>query len=218
MPPIKDKTGNINDVSNYRGITLSPVISKLFEVVLLSICSDVLETDSLQFGFKDKTGTADAIFTLKSTIKHFNGRGSSVYISSLDIRKAFDRVNHFKLYKSLLEVGVHVITVDVLCNWYSKLCYAVRWSGQLSVQFAVFSGVRQGSCLSSPAIFNVFMNLFIQQLRCLGVGCCISSLFLGCILYADNILLLSPSVVGLQSMLDKCSVLAELLSFDFNVE
>ena len=50
VPLIKDKTGNINDVSNYRGITLSQVISKLFEVVLLSICSDVLETDSLQFG------------------------------------------------------------------------------------------------------------------------------------------------------------------------
>ena len=107
---------------------------------------------------------------------------------------------------------------DVLCNWYSKLYYAVRWSGQLSAKFAVFSGVRQGSCLSSPAIFNVFMNVFIQQLRCLGVGCCISSMFLRCILYADDILLLSLSVVGLQSMLDKCSVLAELLSFEFNVD
>jgi len=110
-----------------------------------------------------------------------------------------------------------VIIVDVLCNWYSKLYYAVRWNGQLSAQFAVFS-VRQCSCLS-PAIFNVFMNVFIQQLRCLGVGCCISSLFLGCILYADDILLLSPAVVGLQSMLDKCTnVLAELLSFEFNVK
>jgi len=69
VPLIKDKTGNINDVSNYRNYRnyLSPVISKLFEVVLLSICSDVLETDSLQFGFKDKIGTAHAMFTLKSS-------------------------------------------------------------------------------------------------------------------------------------------------------
>jgi len=62
VPLIKDKTDNINDVSNYGGITLSPVISKLFEVVLLSICSDVLEIDSLQVGFKDKIGAAGAIF------------------------------------------------------------------------------------------------------------------------------------------------------------
>ena len=64
----------------------------------------------------------------KSTIKYFIDRGSSVYVSSLDIRKAFDRVHHYRLCKSLLEVGVPVIVVDVLCNWYSKLYYSVKWN------------------------------------------------------------------------------------------
>jgi len=54
--------------------------------VLLSLSSDALETDFLQFGFKDKIGTADAIFTLNSTIEHF-----------VDISKAFDRVSHYKM-------------------------------------------------------------------------------------------------------------------------
>jgi len=62
--------------------------------------------------------------------------------------------------------------------------------------------VRRGSCIS-PAIFNVFINLFITRLRDLGVGCSISSIFLGCIL------LLSPTVSGLQNMLDKCSKLPQ---------
>ena len=87
----------------------------------MSLCSDMLETDSPQFRFKDKIGSADAIFTMKSTIKHFIDRGSSVYIASLDIQKAFDRVCHFKVYKSLLDTGIPVIIVDVLSNWYSKL-------------------------------------------------------------------------------------------------
>jgi len=100
--------------------------------VLLSLCSDALETDFLLFGFKDKIGTADAIFTLNSTIKHFVDRGSSVYISSLDISKAFDRVSHYKMYKSLLEAGVPVIIVDLLHHWYSKLSYALRWNGCIS--------------------------------------------------------------------------------------
>jgi len=176
VPLIKDKTGNVNDVSNYRGITLSPVISKLFELMIMSLCNDSLQTDSLQFGFKDKIGTADAIFIMKSAINHFTDRGSSVYIASLDIRKAFDKVSHFKMYKSLLDAGVTIIIVDVLCNWYNKLHYAVRWNNALSAQFSVFSGVRQGSCLS-PAIFNVFMNVFIKQLKQLGAGCYVSSLF-----------------------------------------
>ena len=87
----------------------------------------------------------------------------------------------------------------------------------LSAQFSVFSGVRQGSCLS-PAIFNVFMNVFIKQLKQLGAGCYISSLFLECILYADDILLLSPSVIGLQAMLDNCAEVAKVLLLEFNVE
>jgi len=45
---VKDKTGNVN---NYHGVTLSPVISKLLEVVLLSLCSDALEADFFSVWF-----------------------------------------------------------------------------------------------------------------------------------------------------------------------
>ena len=82
-----------------------------------------------------------------------------LFIASLDISKAFDRVNHYKLYKSLLCAGIPVVVVDVLCNLYSKLTFMVRWNSSVSAQFLVGSGVRQGSCLS-PAIFNVFISVF----------------------------------------------------------
>ena len=74
------------------------------------------------------------------------------------------------VYQSLLSAGLPVIIVDILCNWYSKLFFAVRWDGELFAYFAVGSGVRQGGCLS-PAIFNGFMNLFIIQLKLQGIGC-----------------------------------------------
>jgi len=148
IPLIKDKTGNVNDVDNYRAITLSSVISKLFEMVVLDTCDDAVATDSLQFGFKSSVGCMDAIFMLKSTVKYFIDRGSSVFVASLDIKKAFDRVNHFKLYKSLLLAGIPVVIVDVLCDWYGKLCFVVRWNNAISRHFTVGSGVRQGSCVS----------------------------------------------------------------------
>ena len=84
----------------------------------------------LQVGFKDTVGCADAIFTLKSTISYFADRGSSVFVASLDISQPFDRVNHFKLYNSLLRVGIPVIIiVVVLCDCHSKLSYTVKCEG-----------------------------------------------------------------------------------------
>jgi len=49
-------------------------------------------------------------------------------------------------------------------------------------------------------LFNVFINLFIVKLRALGLG----SQFLGCILYADNIVIISCSLCGVQHMLNCC--------------
>jgi len=64
---------------------------------------------------------------------------------------------------------------------------------------------------------NVFINCFITRLRDLGVGCCISSISLVCILYAYDILVLSPTVSGLQNMLDKYAEVTSILSLEFNV-
>ena len=69
VPLLKDKTGDVSSLNNYRGITLIPTISKVFELTLLDICEQYLITDDLQFGFKKGLGCADAIFTLRATIE-----------------------------------------------------------------------------------------------------------------------------------------------------
>jgi hypothetical protein len=82
----------------HRGITLIPVVSKVLEAIILNLCEHALLTDDLQFGFKRDIGCSDAIFALKSTINNFTSSGSTVYAAALDVSKAFDRVNHFKLF------------------------------------------------------------------------------------------------------------------------
>jgi hypothetical protein len=106
--------------------------------------------------------------------------------------------------------------VNVLCNWYSKLTAQVRWNGCISKCFKVRSGVRQGSVLS-PVIFNVFVNMFITDLRAAGIGCTVKQMFLGCLMYADDIILLCPTTSGLQKMLDVCYTTSVKLSLQFNV-
>ena len=148
IPLAKDKSGNLNSVENYRAITLGPVIAKVFESIVTVVCEQELQTDDLQFGFKKNMGCTDAIFLCRSTVDHFTERGSNVYAASLDISKAFDKVNHFKLFHSLITAGMPLCLILLLENWYDKLFVAVRWNGSFSYWFAVRSGVRQGSVLS----------------------------------------------------------------------
>ena len=61
-------------------------------------------------------GCANAIFMLQSTIDYYRDKSSSVYASALDISKAFDTVNHFKLYSTLIKSGVPVWIIDVIIN------------------------------------------------------------------------------------------------------
>ena len=187
----------------------------MFELVILELCSDYLCTDDLQFGFKPKLGCSNAIFVVRTTIDYFIDRGSTIYAASLDISKAFDRVNHLKLFESLSRTGLPSWILVILINWYGKLSVVVRWKSALSQSFRVSCGVRQGSSLS-PSIFNVLMDLFIIKLRAENTGCHVGNQFLGCILYADDIILLSASVSGLQNMLNCCSYVSDELLLSFN--
>ena len=158
---------------------------------------------------------ANTIHLFRSTVDYYNSKGSTVYTASLDISKAFDMITHYQLFDSLIKAGIPGWIIDILVNWYSKLTVKVIWNGNLSHSFIVQSGVRQGSCLS-PSLFNVFIDICTCELRKLNVGCHICNEFVGCLLYADDIIILSSSINGLQSMLDVCSVTSRSLYLNFN--
>lgn len=100
-------------------------------------------------------------------------------------------------------------------NWYCKLSVVVRWNGHDSATLAVLSGVRQGGVLS-PVLFNLYVNCMLTTLRKRNYGCHIGNLFVGCIMYADDLILLSASVLDLQTMLDCCGEVGRDLAITFN--
>ena len=121
IPIIKDRTGNASDVGNYRGITISAMPSKLFERILKTMFSNYLNTSSYQYGFKGKSSTSHALFSLKESINYYIDHGSRVYCSFLDASKAFDRLVHSGLYIKLIERGTPKRFLDILINWYNDL-------------------------------------------------------------------------------------------------
>ena len=202
VPLVKDRNGDKGDLNNYRGITIAPIISKVFEHALHIVFESSLTTSALQFGFKRKSSTSLAIHCLKETINYYTSHGSNVYCSFLDASKAFDRLVHAGLFTKLLQRNIPLILLNVIVAWYSDLQCRVRWGDSLSDWFVVRAGVRQGGVLS-PAFYSIYVDELIEILSKLGIGCHLRNIFLSILLYADDMALTAPSLKGLQILLSK---------------
>ena len=132
--------------------------------------SNFLSSVDNQFGFNPAHSTDMCHFLLKQAILQYNTHGSPVFVAFLDASKAFDKVNHYILFKKLTECNVPEIFVKLLANWYSSQLLCVRWGTTYSKFFTVSNGVRQGSILG-PFLFAVYMNQLSQTLNKLNVGC-----------------------------------------------
>ena len=124
-------------------------------------------------------------------------------VTLLDCSKAFDMVRFSTLFKKLSVAGVPPIVIRVLAYVYEEQFAWVKWGESKSRQFKIVNGTRQGSVLS-PALFSLYMDELLVELRKLGVGCHISGVFFGAALYADDLVLIAPSRSALQRMLDLC--------------
>ena len=217
IPLVKDMCGDLTSLNYFRGITLSPTMSKLFEMCLLSLFEDYLITHDLQVGFKKKLGCNHALYMLRSVIEHYNANDTTVTICALDMSKAFDKVNHSALFMKLIDRDVPFVFLNILMEWYSKCFASVKWNNCFSAKFSITCGVRQGGVLS-PLLFSVYINDVILKLQNSRRGCFIGHVFFGCILYADDIILISPSSTGMQDMLDICGSEIKWLDMKFNVK
>ena len=121
----------------------------------------------------------------------------------MDASKAFDRVNHWLLFKKLIDRGMPLIFVRILMKWYTTQKACVRWGSALSDSFFITNGVRQGGILS-PLLFNVYMDALSSSLSNAPIGCSIGGVMVNHIMYADDLVIISPSAKGLQRLLDIC--------------
>ena len=136
--------------------------------------------------------------------EYFTERAGNLFCCFVDSSKAFDRVVHCGLYLELIRRGVPMSFLLVLMCWYGGLFCSVMWQGHVSGSFRVRAGVRQGGILS-PGLYGVYVDGLPLLLKEAGLGCFVGGVFVGIVIYADDVALLAPSRLCLQRMLDVCS-------------
>jgi hypothetical protein len=199
----------------YTGITLCPMIVKLFEKVLLLLYENDLTSDPLQFGFKKDSSCYHAIFTFKETTRYLIKKNNKMFCAFLYASKAFDKVLHNGLFLKLLNKKVPMTFVAILKNWYSKLSAAILWNGVRGPSFFISCGVRQGGVLSL-LLFAIYVDDLITKLRNSGYGAYVGRIFEGCLLHADDFVLISCTCHVLGQMLEICNSYGITLDLKFN--
>ena len=186
IPILKNRNGDTSDKNNYRSIAIVTAMSKLFELCL----SKILDYAYIQC-------------TVKSVIKYYNYFNSPVFICFLDASKAFDRVNHWTLFKELPLKGVPTVLVRIIRFWYRSQPMFIQWGKTKSLFFTITNGVRQG-CILSPKLFFVYMDDFSKMLNDSGMGCYIDNVCVNHVFYADDLCLMAPCAIAFQQLINVC--------------
>ena len=160
------------------------------------------ELPDVQAGFSKRRGTRDQIADICWIIEKAREFQKNIYFCLTDYAKAFDYVDHNKLWKILKEMGIPDHLICLLRNLYAGQVATVRTGHGTTDWFQIRKVVLQG-CILSPCLFNLYTEYIMRNARLdeLQAGIKTSRRNINNLRYADNTTLMTESEEELKSLL-----------------
>ena len=172
-------------------------MGKIVDMLIGDRYSNQLMTSNAQFAFKKFHSTSMCTALVKEVVSYYNGRNTNVYACLLDATKAFDCVRYDKLFELLLKKDIPGTVIRLLLDSYTIQYAYMRWNNCMSTPITMENGVKQGGVLS-PTLFCIYFDELLRRLRETDVGCHAGHMSYAAFGYADDLLLLSPSIHGIE--------------------
>ena len=152
------------EYSNYHTIALishaSKIMLKIFQARLQQYMNR--ELPDVQAGFRKGRGTGDQIANIRWITEKAKEFRKNIYFCFINYVKAFDCVDHNKLWKILKEMGIPDHLTCLLRNLYAGQDATVRTGHETTDWFQIGKGVRQG-CILSPCLFNLYTECIMRN-------------------------------------------------------
>ena len=205
------KAGAKGDPSNYHGITVTPVLSKLFAMILEARLSEWAECSGTradgQAGFCKGHRTVDHVYTLHALITQAKRSKSKLFCCFVDFKKAFDSIPRERMWQILAGLGLEGPLLQCLQSMYAQDSACVLTQDGCTEYFPCTAGVKQGSP-ASPLLFGLHLDALESYLKGQGPGLhvapdgpSLSGQVILLLLFADDLVLVSQSENGLQARL-----------------
>ena len=196
------KKGDLSRIGNYRPISLTEVLRKIYEMCLLGEMQTMVPLSREQGGFRIGRSTIDQIESLDRIIK---AQPNPVHLAFLDIKAAYDSVPRAELWRRCETIGLPDFLIRTLRALFDHNSSQLAIKQKRCSPYGLSAGVLQGSVLS-PILYSIYLDLLVFKLRIFGpavrLGDSTSLNFINSLLYADDIVLISKTRGGLQQLLN----------------
>ena len=192
------------EIGSYRPIAVMNMLAKVFGWIINRKLVTWAEENKVlgeeQSGFRKGRGGLENVLVIKEIMERNMKCGEELYLTFLDIEKAYDTVDRRKLMELLAHLGVEENIVRVLKNLYTDNMVKFTLGNNTTKWMKNNVGVRQG-CIISPTLFNFYIEELIVRIRNSGYGVRVGDKKLGCLAYADDLVLMAESKEEMEELL-----------------